>query len=155
MEIVNRIRRNFEDSSITTDVMVGFPGETQEEFNESLSFVQEVAFAKVHVFPYSRRSGTVADKMPDQLIKSVKDVRAALMIKATEEKRKEFLTSQVGKRVEVLFEQVNSDGLFEGYTKNYTLVCVDSKNQDLSGKYMDVLITDVGNDGCIGILSDN
>lgn len=155
MEIVNRIRRNFEDSSITTDVMVGFPGETQEEFNESLSFVQEVAFAKVHVFPYSRRSGTVADKMPDQLTKSVKDERAALMIKATEEKRKEFLTSQVGKRVEVLFEQLNSDGLFEGYTKNYTLVCVDSKNQDLSGKYMDVLITDVGNDGCMGVLSDN
>lgn len=154
MKIVERIRRNFTDSAITTDVMVGFPGETEEEFNDSLDFVTDVAFAKVHVFPYSRRSGTVADKMPDQLTKSVKEERASRMTKATEEKRKEFLALQVGKTVEVLFEQINVDGLFEGYTKNYTLVCVDAKDQDLSGKYMNVLITDVGVDGCIGILSD-
>lgn len=155
MEIVERIRRNFSDSAITTDVMVGFPGETEEEFRSSLDFVSAVGFAKVHVFPYSRRSGTIADKMPDQITKAKKEERAALMIKKTEEKRLEFLESQVGKTLEVLFEQKDSKGLFEGYTKNYTLVSVDAKGEDFSGKYLSVTITHVDNDRCIGVISDN
>ncbi len=155
MEIVERIRRNFSDSAITTDVMVGFPGETEDEFKNSLDFVVSVGFAKVHVFPYSRRSGTVADKMPDQLTKSQKEERAAVMIKHTEDKRREFLDSQVGRCVEVLFEQKDAEGMFEGYTKNYTQVAVSSTQQDLSGQYLNVKLTHVDKDRCIGILSDN
>lgn len=153
--IVERIRRYFSDSAITTDVMVGFPGETEDEFKQSLDFVVSVGFAKVHVFPYSRRSGTVADKMSDQLTKSQKEERAALMIKHTEEKRQVFLQSQIDKEVEVLFEQKNSDGMFEGYTKNYTQVAVNALMQDLSGQYLRVKITHVDNDRCVGVLSDN
>lgn len=155
MEIVERIRRCFSDSAITTDVMVGFPGETDEEFKKSLDFVQSIGFAKVHVFPYSRRSGTVADKMSGQLTKTQKEERAALMIKHTEDKRVEFLSSQIGRCVEVLFEQKNSDGLYEGYTKNYTQVAVDTGDLDLSGKFVNVVITHIDNDRCIGTLSDN
>lgn len=154
-EIVKGLRNNFENSSITTDVMVGFPGEDEIEFSKSLEFVKSIGFAKVHVFPYSRRSGTVADRMPDQLQKSVKDQRAKFMIDATEEKRMEFLNSQIGCISEVLFERLDKNGMFEGYTRNYIPVSVDSKGEDLSGKCLDVLITDVKDDRCIGTLSDN
>lgn len=154
-EIVERIRRNFSNSSITTDVMVGFPVETDEEFEESLNFVSDIAFAKVHVFPYSRRSGTVADRMPMQITKGVKDIRAAKMISATEKTAKEFMLSQVGLQCDVLFERLDSNGLFEGYTRNYTLVSVDSNGVDLQGKCLNVKITEVLDDRCLGVLSDN
>lgn len=154
-EIVDRIRRNFDNSSITTDVMVGFPGETDEEFNESIEFVTDIAFAKVHVFPYSRRSGTVADRMPAQLPKSVKEERAAKMTVATEETRKAFLLSQVGTECDVLFERPDKNGMYEGYTRNYTLVSVNSRGVDLQGKCISVRITSVADDRCIGELSNS
>lgn len=151
-QIVERIRRNFKNSAITTDVMVGFPGETAEEFSASLKFVSDIGFAKVHVFPYSRRSGTVADKMPDQLTTAVKEERARIMIDETEKKTQEFLLSQVGIVCEVLFERPDSFGMYEGYTENYTLVSVDSKGVDISGKCLEVRITEVKKDRCIGVL---
>lgn len=154
-EIVERIRRNFSNSAITTDVMVGFPGETQEEFEESLDFVTEIGFAKVHVFPYSRRSGTVADRMSDQISKAVKEDRAAKMIYVTEKKRLEFLNSQVGLVSEVLFERLDKNGMFEGYTKNYTMVSVPFCGEDLQGKCRIVKLTEVSDDRCLGIIVDN
>jgi len=150
--IVDRIRNNFDNSSITTDVMVGFPGETDEEFRESLTFVTDVSFAKVHVFPYSRRSGTVADRMPDQLQKSVKEKRASIMTETTEINRKDFLLSQLGRECDVLFERLDKNGMFEGYTRNYTLVSVNSNGEDLQGKCLAVKLTDVVEDRCIGVL---
>lgn len=151
-EIVKRIRANFDNPAITTDVMVGFPGETEEEFTQSLRFVSDIGFAKVHVFPYSRRSGTVADRMPDQLNKSEKDRRAAIMIEETEKRAQEFLVSQVGKVCKVLFERIGSNGLFEGYTENYTSVLVDSLGEDLTGKCLDVKIIEVADGFCKGEL---
>lgn len=154
-EIVERIRRNFVNSSITTDVMVGFPGETEDEFKASLDFVVGIGFAKVHVFPYSRRSGTVADRMPDQIQKSVKEQRARLMTEATEAKRLEFMNSQIGAICQVLFERPDENGMYEGYSKNYTPVSVDTKGVDVSGQCLNVLITEAQNERCTGILSDN
>ncbi len=152
-EIVERIRRNFDNSAITTDVMVGFPGETEEEFRSSLEFVSDIGFAKVHVFPYSRRSGTVADKMPDQLTTAVKEKRAKLMAEAAEKKQFEFMNSQVGKECDVLFERLDSKGMYEGYTKNYTMVSVLS-DKNLAGECCKVTITEVLKDRCIGVLAD-
>ncbi len=154
-EIVDRIRRNFHNPSITTDVMVGFPGETEEEFKDSLEFVTNIGFAKVHVFPYSRRSGTVADRMPDQIQRSVKEQRAKLMSEATDAKRLEFMNSQVGTVCEVLFERPDSNGMYEGYSKNYTPVSVDTKGADIAGKCFNVLITEADSERCIGEISDN
>lgn len=154
-EIVGRIRDNFKNPSITTDVMVGFPGETEEEFKESLEFVTNIGFAKVHVFPYSRRSGTVADRMPDQIQNAVKEQRAKIMADATEEKRLEFMKSQVGCVCEVLFERPDSNGMYEGYSRNYTPVFADTKGEDVSGKCLNVLITDTDGEHCVGVLSDN
>lgn len=153
-EIVQRIRENFSNPSITTDVMVGFPEESVDDFISSLDFVVNIGFSKVHVFPYSRRSGTVADRMEGQLDKAVKEERAKIMINATELKRKEFLNSQIGLVCEVLFERPDKSGMYEGYSRNYTPVSVDSKGEDLSGKCLNVLIKDVCDDRCIGVLVD-
>ena len=88
--IVRVIRQNFENPAITTDIMVGFPGETEEDFAESVAFAREIAFAKVHVFPYSPRPGTPAANRPDQVPEPVKARRAKEMREATEETRAAF-----------------------------------------------------------------
>ncbi len=150
-DIVSDIRRIFDNPSITTDIMVGFAGETEEEFDKSLDFSDYISFAKVHVFSYSRRKGTVADKMPDQIDPKVKNARSKLMIEHTDNKRKEFLLSQVGRVEEVLFEIKNRSGFYEGYTKNYTPVYVKS-DIDLIGKIISVKLIEAEKDYCIGVI---
>lgn len=150
-EIVENIRSLFENPSFTTDVMVGFPGEDEEEFKDSLMFVTSIGFAKVHVFPYSRRSGTVADRMENQLSKAVKDERAKLMTQACEEKRLEFLKSQVGTETEVLFERPINSEFIEGYSLNYTPVKVKG-DKVLCHTCQKVKITSADTDYCIGEL---
>lgn len=118
-DLVTRIRNVFSDASITTDIMVGFAGETEEEFKESLSFVDEIGFARAHVFAYSRRSGTVAYNLPNQITRSLKSERSARMIELCAKRENDFLKNLIGKQVEVLLEE-NS----EGYTKNYSRVKV-------------------------------
>ena len=110
--ICNALRSNFEDCTITTDVMVGFAGETDEEFAESLEFVKTIGFEKVHVFPYSQREGTRAAKFPNQLDRRTKQERAKAMADTANEIRRAFLNSQIGKTVEVLAETKAEDGIF-------------------------------------------
>ena len=118
-DLVKRIRERFENPSITTDIMVGFAGETEEEFNDSVAFLKEIGFARAHVFAYSKRQGTVAAALKDQVEPAEKDRRAAVMAKAAEECEEAFLKSQVGKTEAVLVERYK-DGFAEGYTENYT-----------------------------------
>ena len=150
-DLVQRIRSRFDNPSITTDLMVGFPGETQEEFEQSLDFAREIGFAKVHVFAYSIRPGTRAAKMPDQLTRQQKEQRSHQMAQVTEESRKSFLQSQVGMVESVLFETEKLDGMQHGYTKNYTPVCVQS-DRELCGSIHSVRITGAKDDYCIGQL---
>ena len=117
-DLICRIRKMFPTSSITTDVMVGFAGETEEEFSESLDFVKKVGFAKAHVFAYSRREGTMAYSLANQVTNAIKSERSKLMINAANESEKEFLSNQIGKVFPVLFE-TEQDGFAEGYTPNY------------------------------------
>ena len=146
-ELCKKLRANFPDAAITTDIMVGFPTESEEDFAENVRFAQKIGFEKVHVFPYSPREGTKAAKMP-QIEKSVKEKRSHIMIEKTEEIRREFLKSQIGKTVEVLFETRHSDGYIEGYTKNYTPVKV--KGELPCGEILKVKITDIDSDFCVG-----
>ena len=150
--IVENIRKHFDNPAITTDIMVGFAGETDEEFNKSLEFAKEIGFAKAHIFCYSRREGTIAAKMPDQVEESVKKKRSAELIKATDRSRNEFLSSQIGTVADVLFETAEH-GVNHGYTKNYTPVFVEDE-RDLKGKILKVKITKVKNDYCIGQLEE-
>ena len=146
-ELCEKLRNNFTDATITTDIMVGFPTESEEDFAENVRFAQMIGFEKVHVFPYSPREGTRAAKMP-QIEKSVKEKRSHIMIEKTEEVRQSFLKSQIGKTVDVLFETRHSDGFVEGYTKNYTPVKV--KKEIPCGVISAVKITAVDGDFCVG-----
>ncbi len=150
-KIVSNLRKTFKNCAITTDVMVGFAGETEEEFKKSLKFVKHIAFSKVHVFPYSRRKGTVADKAPNQVNEKIKGNRAKEMIALTDGLRQEFLKTQIGLMESVLFETMKNNDFCVGYTKNYTPVRVYTKN-NLCGQVLNVKIIDVQKDYCIGKL---
>lgn len=149
--LCQKLRKTFSDASITTDVMVGFNEESQQDFNESLKFVQDIKFEKVHVFPYSQREGTNASKKGDSVSKSEKETRAAIMIKETEKIRTEYLNSICGKKASVLFENKIGNNTFQGYTKNYIPVRIQT-DKDVMGKEMDVLITEAENEYCNAIL---
>ncbi len=146
--LCKKLRSTFEDATITTDIMVGFSLESDEDFEESLEFARKIGFEKVHVFPYSVRTGTRAEKLP-QLEKHIKEKRAKIMTEVTEEIRQNFLRSQIGKTVDVLVETTNKNGLYEGYTKNYTPVLVNC-TEDVCSKIIKVKITAVEGDYCIG-----
>ena len=150
MKIVEDLRNNFDNAAITTDVMVGFAGESDEEFAQSLAFVEKVGFSKVHVFPYSRRAGTLADKLENHLSPQVKDERAKAMGEMCEELRKAFLQSQVGRVEPVLVERMRGACL-EGYTMNYTPVHIIS-DKNISGEVVDVKIIKACDDFCEGSL---
>lgn len=149
-DLVERIRRIFPDASITTDIMVGFPGESDEDFKESCDFVRETCFARSHVFIYSEREGTPAARRHDAVDKSVRAERAHIMGDICRQCERDFLKAQCGKTEKVLFE-TESDGYWEGYTGNYTRVKVKSAG-DLEGKILPVVLTAANEDYCIGEL---
>ena len=124
------LRKYYNDVKLTTDIIVGFPGETEEEFNETKKYVEKINFYKVHVFEYSRRSGTVADKMDGQIEQEVKKQRAKELIAISDRLMDEQNEEYIGKEVEVLFEE-EKNGYIKGHTSNYMVVNVkkdDSKN---------------------------
>ena len=128
--------------------MTGFPGETEEEFEKSCKFAEKIAFAKAHIFPYSRREGTVADKAPNQIPNELKKERANIMIDITEKTRQAFMKSQFGLIQEVLLETRTKDGMLEGYTKNYTPVLIEG-DKDMCGKIVKAKIEKVDGEYCI------
>lgn len=146
--LCDKLRKTFDDASITTDVMVGFHEESDEDFIESLNFVKSIKFEKVHVFPYSERQGTAASKRGDSVPKQVKEKRAGIMIDETEKIRKEYLKTLIGKEEEVLFENEVENGVYQGYTKNYLPVRIKS-NKNLVGQLLTVKIKDYCDEFCI------
>ncbi|MBQ6847839.1 MAG: tRNA (N(6)-L-threonylcarbamoyladenosine(37)-C(2))-methylthiotransferase MtaB [Clostridia bacterium] len=149
-DLVTRIRAIFPNASISTDIMVGFPQESEEEFEESLEFARKISFAKTHVFAYSRRKGTVADKMEGQISNQVKKARSQKMIAVTNKSESEFLQALVGETVLVLFE-TNENGNWIGYTENYARVEAES-SENLAGKLGNVKIILANADTCKGEL---
>ena len=149
--VTEEIRARFDRPALTTDLMVGFPGETEEEFRESVDFARRVGFAKIHVFPYSPRAGTRAAAMEDQVPGEIKKERTAALLAAARELRQAFLGEMVGAVQPVLFEERSRDGFQTGYTPNYTPVSVPG-GEDLRGQIRDVLITGLAGDGCTGLL---
>ena len=118
MNIVNEIRKIRPEISLTTDVIVGFPGETEEDFNETLKFCEKVGFAKIHVFPYSDRNGTVASKMKDKVPGNIKKDRVHRLINLSNKLEQKYFTKFIGSEVEVLIEE-EKDNLYYGFTDNY------------------------------------
>lgn len=148
-QIVENLRAAFPNCAITTDVMVGFAGETEEEFAASLRFVEEIAFARTHVFAYSRRPGTRAYDAPGQVPNREKEARSRLMIAAAKKTQQAFFERQLGSTEEVLFEQPVERNVYEGYTRNYTPVRVASA-KPLSGLLLPVRLTAAAEEFCFG-----
>lgn len=153
LEIAAKLKANFDNCSFTTDVMVGFPGETDDEFAQSLNFVQQMGFLKVHVFSYSKREGTAAAVAKNQVDPEVKKERSKRMMCVAKKNAKTFLATQVGKKVNVLFENCIVDECYEGFSKNYSPVHVKSCN-NLLGKVTNVKIIDAKSEYLIGELVD-
>ena len=152
LEVCRTIHQRFPLADLTTDLMVGFPGETDEEFQQSLDFAAQVGFSKIHAFSYSPRPGTRAAAMPDQVPGQVKKARSAALIAQGDALRKKFLQNMVGLTQPVLFEDRGKDGLQIGYTPNYTPVIV-AEPEDLHGQILPVLLTGLEGDGCTGVLT--
>lgn len=155
-ELMERIRSFFSDCAFTTDVMVGFPQESDEDFAHSLEFVRESGFSRVHVFRYSRRKGTVADRMDGQIPESVKTLRWHEMTAAAALSQEKYLKSLVGKTVSVLFERENSTDFHQGYAPDYTLIKIPRKNlkKSLRNMIFCVTIEESRSDYCIGRLEN-
>ncbi|MEE0865340.1 MAG: tRNA (N(6)-L-threonylcarbamoyladenosine(37)-C(2))-methylthiotransferase MtaB [Clostridia bacterium] len=120
-KIVNLLRENYNDVILTTDIIVGFPGETEEEFNKTYEFLKKINFYKMHVFKYSKRKGTKAAMMPLQIDGNIKEIRSQKLIKLSNINEIEYNKTYIGKEVQVLFEE-RKDGFYKGHTKNYILV---------------------------------
>ena len=147
-DLCRRLRHHFPDCALTTDVMVGFPGETQEEFEQSLHFVESIRFSRVHVFAYSRRPGTRADKFPDQVSNDEKTSRSKRMIAACQDTAHAYASQYVGKTVTVLLETLYPDGTVDGHTDTY--IQVVTKTDKPSGNLVPVRIAECKGDVLYG-----
>lgn len=144
--LCDKLRSAFPDLSLTTDMIVGFPGETKEFFNESVEYAKKTGFMKVHVFPFSPREGTPAWNYPEKVNNGEKAERCRILQTECDKIRAEFMKGLIGKTAEVLFE-TPKNGVQHGYTKNYTPVAVKS-DIPLTGLIRTVKITGVENDVC-------
>ena len=150
-ELVAQIRAQIPDVAITTDVIVGFPGETEEDFQTTLEFTKKCGFAKMHIFPYSKRKGTPAAEMPEQVDEAVKSARAARLAQVDDELHQKTLAAMVGKEEEVLFEQPVDAAHMEGLCGPYLRVVVPGTGE-LANTIAKVKITGVQEDFLLGEL---
>ncbi len=128
-EIVEILRNTYPNVNLTTDIIVGFPGETEEEFNKTYKFLEEIKFYKMHIFQYSQRKGTKAADMPNQVQPNIKEKRSKMLLELSDENEAKYNSEYIGKQVEVLWEE-EKQGVCKGHTSNYVLVeqKVDEKN---------------------------
>lgn len=140
-EVVEDLRSHIPDVSITTDIIVGFPGETEEEFNTTYEFLKDIKLSKMHIFKFSPRKGTRAASMKDQLNGDVKEERSRKLIELSSANEVQFMEKFVGRTMKVLYEQIHNEeaNKYEGYTPNYIKV-VSESNEDLEGKIADTML---------------
>ena len=151
LESVRLLKETSPDCAITTDMIVAFPGETEEEFAESLAFIEKCGFADMHIFPYSRRPGTPADKMPGQLDNATKETRSREACAVAEKMSISYRQKMIGKVYPVLFEE-REGAYFIGHTPNYVKVYLKC-DEELHNQVLSVTISAFYNDGVEGTLS--
>lgn len=148
-DLCDRLRHHFPNCALTTDVMVGFPGETQEEFEESCRFVESIGFARVHIFAYSRRPGTNANRLPHQVDNAEKSRRSKQMQTICDRGAQEYASHYIGQTVSVLLETPSPDGIMDGHTDTYLTVLVETAQPE--GTLLPVRIVDCKGDTLYGI----
>lgn len=142
-QAVELLRNAYNDVMLTTDVIVGFPGETDEEFATTYHNLKEIAFYKMHIFKYSRRAGTVADKMPNQISPQIQEERSKKLLKLSDQNQEKYHEQSIGEQVEVLLEEQDGDYI-KGHTANYMMVKVKGKSiADYHNKLVNVQLTEV------------
>ena len=146
---VELLRKFFPECAVTTDMIVAFPGETEEEFAESLAFIRKCAFADMHIFPYSRRPGTPADKMPGQHNNATKEARSRAAIALAEEMSRAYREGFIGRTLEVLFEEREGE-FYTGHAPNY--IKVYARGENLHNEIRTVTVLELYRDGVIGRL---
>lgn len=153
-EIVNRLREHIPHVAITTDIMVGFPGETQEEFKGTMDFVKDIGFSRIHVFKYSPREGTPAARYKDQVPENIKEIRSQELIDLGQKMETDYLHSFIGREELVLFEEESREreGWYEGYTDHYIRVAVQG-DEGLIGTIIPVTLQEEHRGKIIGIIS--
>ena len=141
-DIVNALRENLKDVSITTDVIVGFPGETDEEFLSTYEFLKRIKLSKMHIFKFSPRKGTRAENMPNQVDGKKKDERSKLLIELNDRNEEDFINKHINENMGVLYEQElpNKRGFYEGYTRNYIKVVSPYENNSIIGNIIETII---------------
>lgn len=148
-EMMRRIRGKVPNIAITTDLMVGFPGETDEDFKESLVFCNDIAFSAMHIFKYSMRSGTPAATMPDQIDPQIKERRAKQMAGVAQKNKLDYERRFIGQTLRILVEEQTKDGLWTGHSSNYLLVTFPGENIR-SGDFVNVKITSAERNRLLG-----
>ena len=143
------LRKYLPEVALTTDIIAGFPGETEEDFQASYDFAKEIGFAKIHAFPYSPKRGTPVAERKDQLLNAVKSERSHRLIELSDKMADDFVQAYVGKEVEVLFERAIEDGVYEGHTTNYIKVKATSE-KDLTNIICTVAVTKAENEELFG-----
>ena len=138
--IVERLRKTYSDVVLTTDIIVGFPDESEEEFEITYNFLNKIKFFKMHIFKYSPRKGTKAEMMKNQISGDVKEIRSKKLLELSDKNENEYLDSYIGKNVKVLFEECDGE-FYKGHTANYIMVKVKT-NLNLENKLIDVTIKD-------------
>ncbi len=142
---VEIIRKYMPDSGITTDIIVGFPGESDEEFNQTYEFIKKIEFSRIHVFKYSIREGTKAASMKEQIDDKIKSFRSKQLIELGDIISNNFMQKFIGKNMSVLVENQKDNNFFEGYTTNYLKVLIKSDN-NIKNKIVNVIVDKVSND---------
>lgn len=137
--IVERLRNAYSDAILTTDIIVGFPEESEEEFETTYKFLEKIKFYKMHVFKYSPRKGTKAAEMKNQISGNVKEERSKRLLELSDKNENEYLDKYIGKEVEVLFEEQDGE-YYKGHTANYIMVKF-KENKDISNQIIKVKIT--------------
>lgn len=149
-EVVKILRKAFSDVILTTDIIVGFPGETDEEFEDTYKFLKKIKFYKMHIFKYSKRNGTKAAVMKNQIKPEIQEVRSKRLIELSDLNEAEYNKKYVNNIVQVLFEEQNSE-IVKGHTQNYLLVeCRNNYNEELHNKMKNVKIIDSKKEKLIG-----
>ena len=143
--VTKRLRAKFPNAALTTDIIVGFPGETDEEFNTTYEFLKEIAFYKMHIFKYSQRKGTKAAVMPNQVDGKIKEERSKKLIELSNENEYNYNKKYIGKQVEVLFEEREGEYL-KGHTTNYIVVKHKTDKNDLINKIAKVTVSEAKQD---------
>jgi threonylcarbamoyladenosine tRNA methylthiotransferase MtaB len=142
---VDILRKYMPDAGITTDIIAGFPGETDDEFNETYEFVKKINFSRIHVFKYSVREGTKAAVMENQVDNNIKSQRSKLLIELGERTSKYFMKKFINKKMSVLVETQKDENIFEGYTSNYLKVLIKS-DYDIKSQLINVNIKNIKDD---------